>query len=119
MIIPVSFLSDYLQYLSPFYRFPDVKVNLELGALYRNLILELLFFLFFPDLEYQLAGRGKAGIAVEGNIKGFFEELGQDIGKLPAFRNNSDSVKRKQRNVSSKLSSLCFICLYEALYGSF
>ena len=44
------------------------------------------------NLKHQLSGGFHAGIAVEGQIEGFFEELGKDIGEFPALRNDFDAV---------------------------
>ena len=49
-------------------------------------------FLLIPDLEHQLAGCGKAGIAVKFQIKGSVEQFWQNIGKFPAFRDDFNTI---------------------------
>ena len=52
-------------------------------------------FIAVPYLEHQLSRRRKAGVAVEGQIKRFFEQLRQNISKIPAFGDDFNAVSGK------------------------
>ena len=62
-------------------------------------------FIAVPYLEHQLSRRRKAGVAVEGQIKSFFEQLRQNISKIPAFGDDFNTVSGeivgKQQNAEA------------------